>query len=152
MNNFDSINLESTNTPLGKKVFALYKAMHSVGDGNLTGEVSDALNSLAGYATFVAKQEALIQRARFVMDITFSSAAPRKLALTRLRELLTVYIRSTASVRNTVFPLLLKMSFWQSRKKLPKGILPLLQILLLTQLLRKRFWTPISRPIKNFIN
>lgn len=70
MNNFDSINLESTNTPLGKKVFALYKAMHSVGDGNLTGEVSDALNSLAGYATFVAKQEALIQRARFVMDIT----------------------------------------------------------------------------------
>ena len=148
MNNFDSINLESTNTPLGKKVFALYKAMHSVGDGNLTGEVSDALNSLAGYATFVAKQEALIQRARFVMD----SAASRKLALTRLRELLTVYIRSTASVRNTVFPLLLKMSFWQSRKKLPKGILPLLQILLLTQLLRKRFWTPISLPIKNFIN
>lgn len=70
MNNFDNINLESTNTPLGKKVFALYKAMHSVGDGNLTGEVSDALNSLAGYATFVAKQEALIQRARFVMDIT----------------------------------------------------------------------------------
>lgn len=70
MNNFDSINLESTNTPLGKKVFALYKVMHSVGDGNLTGEVSDALNSLAGYATFVAKQEALIQRARFVMDIT----------------------------------------------------------------------------------
>ena len=83
MNNFDSINLESTNTPLGKKVFALYKAMHSVGDGNLTGEVSDALNSLAGYATFVAKQEALIQRARFVMDITSSAEEARTYAFER---------------------------------------------------------------------
>lgn len=49
--------------------YPIMEFLHSAGE-QLPGEVSDALNSLAGYATFVAKQEALIQRARFVMDIT----------------------------------------------------------------------------------
>lgn len=77
------INLMNTNTPLAKRVFALYEAMRNAGDEDLVFEVVDHIISLANYASFVAKQEALIQRAHFVMDVTSYRLFRRSVEATR---------------------------------------------------------------------
>lgn len=60
--------LENSTTSLVERIVALYEAMFTAGDETLTFEVTDHIESLANYATFVAKQEILTQKARCVMN------------------------------------------------------------------------------------
>lgn len=59
---------ENNTTSLVERIVALYEAMFTAGDETLTFEVTDHIESLANYATFVAKQEILTQKARCVMN------------------------------------------------------------------------------------
>lgn len=59
---------ENNTTSLVERIVALYEAMFTAGDETLTFEVTDHIESLANYTTFVAKQEILMQKARHVMD------------------------------------------------------------------------------------
>ena len=61
-------NLENSTTSLVERIVALYEAMFTAGDETLTFEVTDHIESLANYTTFVTKQEVLMQKARHVMD------------------------------------------------------------------------------------
>ena len=60
--------LANSTTSLVERIVALYEAMFTAGDETLTFEVTDHIESLANYTTFVAKQEILMQKARHVMD------------------------------------------------------------------------------------
>lgn len=65
MNDFEN---NKPDTSLAERIVALYAAMFTAGDEALTFEVTDHIESLVNYTTFVAEQEISIQKARYTME------------------------------------------------------------------------------------